>query len=235
MNRSSNGLRNSINGISNPRNSTSDVNRESNGRPYDPSFRARWEQASLQAAEARARWEQYEREWAAEHGYNDARRYRGPFGLWRGRDENHDFWGRPRSFGRRTLGERISEIFGASSSRVEQVEQKDERWERERARSHQLQGQAQARIWNRMKDAFVGRGPKNYVRSDDRIREEVCERLTYHPYVDAYDVEVTVRNGEVTLSGTIDDRRSKRLAEDVAGDVVGVRDVHNELHLNPPE
>src|SRR4051812_35839997 len=27
--------------------------------------------------------------------------------------------------------------------------------------------------------SFRGRGPKNYERSDERIREDVCERLTY--------------------------------------------------------
>jgi uncharacterized damage-inducible protein DinB len=33
----------------------------------------------------------------------------------------------------------------------------------------------------------------------------------------------------VTLSGEVEDRRAKRLAEDVAEQVMGVRDVHNHL------
>jgi len=76
---------------------------------------------------------------------------------------------------------------------------------------------------------FSGRGPKGYQRSDDRIREDVCERLTQHPEIDAVDIEIQVKNGEVTLMGTVDRRDEKRLAEDVAESVSGVKDVHNQL------
>ena len=78
---------------------------------------------------------------------------------------------------------------------------------------------------------YAGRGPKNYQRSDERIREEVCEALTRHPGLDASGMEVTVSAGEVTLRGTADDRPAKRLAEDLAEDCAGVRDVRNELRL----
>ncbi len=44
-------------------------------------------------------------------------------------------------------------------------------------------------------------------------------------------VNVDVKNGEVTLTGTVADRASKRLAEDLSDSVHGVRDVHNHLHL----
>ncbi|HVJ17205.1 MAG TPA: BON domain-containing protein, partial [Polyangiaceae bacterium] len=43
--------------------------------------------------------------------------------------------------------------------------------------------------------------------------------------------EVTVENGEVTLSGTVSDRRQKRIAEDAAGAVMGVKDVANRLRI----
>jgi BON domain-containing protein len=78
---------------------------------------------------------------------------------------------------------------------------------------------------------FVGRGPRSYQRSDDRIREDVCERLTENPWVDASDIEITVRAGEVTLSGTVRDRTDKREAEDVAERISGVREVHNNLRV----
>lgn len=78
---------------------------------------------------------------------------------------------------------------------------------------------------------FAGVGPKNYRRSDARIREEVNERLTWHDDIDATDVEVQVQDGEVTLSGVVEDRPAKRLAEDIAEDVSGVRDVHNTLKV----
>ena len=77
--------------------------------------------------------------------------------------------------------------------------------------------------------SYAGRGPRGYQRSDDRIRDEVCEALTRHPDIDASDVEIDVRGGEVTLRGMVDSRRTRRLAEDVIEDLPGVRDVHNEL------
>lgn len=82
---------------------------------------------------------------------------------------------------------------------------------------------------------FRGRGPKNWRRSDERIREEVNERLTHHDGVDATDIEVTVENGEVTLNGHVGSRWEKRIAEDVAEIVQGVRDVHNRLSIHDRE
>jgi hypothetical protein len=74
-----------------------------------------------------------------------------------------------------------------------------------------------------------GRGPKGYTRSDERIREDICDRLSDDDEVDARDITVTVKNAEVTLEGTINDRRSKHRAEDIAESVSGVKDVSNHL------
>ena len=76
-----------------------------------------------------------------------------------------------------------------------------------------------------------GRGPKNYQRSDERIREEVNERLTEDPRVDASEIEVRVENREVTLTGTVRDRDEKRRAEDIAERVSGVSHVQNSLRV----
>src|SRR5215471_1893895 len=59
---------------------------------------------------------------------------------------------------------------------------------------------------------YVGYGPKGYRRSDERILEEVSDRLMSHPDVDASDVEVHVVNGIVHLMGTVEDRHQKRIA-----------------------
>ncbi len=79
---------------------------------------------------------------------------------------------------------------------------------------------------------FTGVGPLNYQRSDDKIEEDICDRLTQHGQLDASDVDVDVNNGEVTLKGSVPDRRMKRLAEDLAYNVPGVFDVQNQLRIN---
>ena len=78
---------------------------------------------------------------------------------------------------------------------------------------------------------FRGRGPKNWKRSDERIAEDVHEILTEDHYVDATDIVVNVVDGHVTLSGTVDDRRQKRRAEDIVLSISGVVDVMNTLKL----
>ena len=75
----------------------------------------------------------------------------------------------------------------------------------------------------------TGRGPKNYTRSDDRIREDVSERLMHHGGIDATEIDVQVTGAEVTLSGLVGNRRMKWLAEEIAESVPGVKDVHNNI------
>src|SRR4051812_34845855 len=51
-----------------------------------------------------------------------------------------------------------------------------------------------------------GRGPKDFRRSDTRIHDEVCERLTDDHFVDASEITIEVKESEVTLSGTVASR-----------------------------
>ena len=76
-----------------------------------------------------------------------------------------------------------------------------------------------------------GRGPKNYTRSDERIRDDANDRLTEDWRIDASEVTVRVENGEVTLDGTVPDRASKRRAEDLVEDISGVKHVQNNLRV----
>lgn len=78
----------------------------------------------------------------------------------------------------------------------------------------------------------TGRGPRGYQRSDERIHEDVNDRLTAHPDIDATEIMVTVRAGEVTLTGMVDERHAKRMAEDLVESVSGVKEVHNQIHVN---
>jgi hypothetical protein len=100
-----------------------------------------------------------------------------------------------------------------------------------------------APLWSRMKETVARvtgrpaakRGPKNWRLSDERIREEVCEALAHHGELDASDIEVSVETAEVTLRGTVPDRRSKRLAEHIVEACGGVEDVHNRLEVRRPD
>jgi len=76
----------------------------------------------------------------------------------------------------------------------------------------------------------MGRGPKGYQRSDDRIREDLCDRLMMS-WMDAENVDILVRDGEVTLQGTVKSRDEKRAIEALAESVLGVKDVHNTLRV----
>jgi osmotically-inducible protein OsmY len=78
-----------------------------------------------------------------------------------------------------------------------------------------------------------GRGPRGYRRSDARMAEDINDRLTDDPHVDASDIEVSVKDGEATLSGTIYRREDKRRAEDIAEHVSGISHVQNNLRVKP--
>lgn len=78
---------------------------------------------------------------------------------------------------------------------------------------------------------FQGKGPKGYKRSDERIREDISDRLSDDAHLDASEIEVDVKDGEVTLSGAVNDRQSKRRAEDCAERISGVSHVQNNLRV----
>lgn len=77
---------------------------------------------------------------------------------------------------------------------------------------------------------YAGVGPKNYQRSDERIREDVNDSLTSAD-LDASEIDVEASQGIVTLKGSVESRTDKRHAEDIADRVPGVKDVHNELAI----
>jgi osmotically-inducible protein OsmY len=95
----------------------------------------------------------------------------------------------------------------------------DDEAERRRDRDKQMSGQHR------------GKGPKNYSRTDERIKEDINDRLSDDPFIDASDIDVTVNSGEVTLTGTVDERSAKRRAEDLAEAVSGVKNVENRIRV----
>jgi osmotically-inducible protein OsmY len=110
--------------------------------------------------------------------------------------------------------------------------------ERERDRRLTRQQAAEERAWAEPSawlgaGGYRGVGPKDYVRSDERIRELVCDDLSDDEWLDASRIEVTVKDGEVTLSGSVASRDAKRLAEDLAEHAGGVKHVQNNLRIEP--
>lgn len=76
-----------------------------------------------------------------------------------------------------------------------------------------------------------GKGPKGFKRSDERIKEDISEILTHHPEIDASDIEIEVKDGDVTLSGVVPQRAMKHLTEDIVERCMGVHDIQNQLRV----
>ena len=79
------------------------------------------------------------------------------------------------------------------------------------------------------RESHFGKGPKGYVRSDERLKEDISERLLRDHEIDASDISVEAKNGNVTLSGSVNDRRLKHYVEDVIEQCTGVKEIDNRL------
>lgn len=78
---------------------------------------------------------------------------------------------------------------------------------------------------------YFGVGPANYQRSDQRIQEDVSDRLMLADDIDASTIQVQVKEGEVTLEGTVESRDLKFEVERLVERVGGVKDVANRLRV----
>lgn len=151
---------------------------------------------------------------------------------WFGRDHDLPSGYRPEE---RPLGGRGREYGRDWSARSYEGQNDRERgwWDRAKDEVLSWTGDEDAERRRRIDEtrSYSGRGPKGYARSDERIREDVSDRLTDDWLVDASNIEVTVIGGEVTLAGTVDSRDAKHRAEDCAESVSGVRNVQNNLRV----
>lgn len=185
-------------------------------------------------------------DWRRAGGHEDverARGYRGGYGTERGyaagedvsrssgyspdRFRSREGWGRDWPRGERDWGQG-RERFTSRQSRDDWSRDRHD-WPESRREEFTPVGYSYTLFAWTEPGPFTGRGPRGYQRSDERIREDICDRLTRHGRLDATDITVTVRSGEVTLEGIVDTREAKRMAEDVAETVDGVRDVNNHL------
>lgn len=96
-----------------------------------------------------------------------------------------------------------------------------------------LQGASGDALGYRYGTGFSGRGPKGYTRSDERIREDISERLSDDPAIDASDITLEVKDGKVTLTGQVEARWIKHSVEDMVDRCAGVREIDNRLGVAP--
>ena len=139
-----------------------------------------------------------------ERGYGDAGRQR--FGEGRGyedRGQQFERAGHDAGDFFRRAGERVASWFGGDGGGEERRGERD----------------------------FRGMGPKGYKRADERISDEAHERLTEDPWVDATNISISVSGGEITLSGTVENREAKHRAERCVEDLAGVNHVQNNLRI----
>jgi osmotically-inducible protein OsmY len=148
------------------------------------------------------------------HDAGDSGRYRGSYGGYGG-------------FGSSAPGPNAYRGYGESSSRearrfgsTHEGQRYDRYGQEGNYASERVEWQQQQR----------GRAPKGYTRSDERIREDVSDRLV-EANIDASEMEVEVKGGEVELKGTAPSRDVKHRAETIAASVLGVKDVSNRLRI----
>lgn len=77
------------------------------------------------------------------------------------------------------------------------------------------------------------RKDKYVSRSDSEIRDAVQDAFLYDPWVNRSKIVVYVDNGQVTLSGVVDNLKAKRAAARDARNTVGVRKVKNHIRVRP--
>jgi hypothetical protein len=98
-----------------------------------------------------------------------------------------------------------------------------------------LPGRDHAEPLHRGAGGHRGKGPRGFKRSDERVRDDLCERLADDDAIDASDIDVEVKDGMATLSGSVPARWMKHLAEDLAERCSGVRDVDNRIRVRRDE
>jgi hypothetical protein len=159
------------------------------------------------------------------------------------RDYGRPDFGGPRDYGQRDYGQ---DRWTPGDPYGYQRGQHEQRFQNDRGRQDQdWQFQGQRPGWQESRfgqggqfegrsggqTASRGRPPKGYTRSDERIREDLCDRISEHGDIDASEVEVKVQNGEVILTGTVEERRFKHMLERIAESIAGVTDVRNEIRM----
>ncbi len=77
--------------------------------------------------------------------------------------------------------------------------------------------------------------PEGEQRADADIAESVRQALTRDPYVERFEIAVTVTSGVAYLEGAVDSYFEKARADDAAAGVAGVVEVENNVEVRRPD
>jgi len=80
-----------------------------------------------------------------------------------------------------------------------------------------------------VRHGHAGVAPRRFKRSDEMILDHVAEALTWSPDVDARDITIAVRDGDVILSGTVPERDMIFIVDEIMESVHGIRNFDNHL------
>jgi osmotically-inducible protein OsmY len=67
--------------------------------------------------------------------------------------------------------------------------------------------------------------------SDERLREDICDRLMQMGPVDCTEIDVSVNNGVVQLEGTLPNEDFKQRVLDVVSTVAGTDQIESRLQI----
>jgi osmotically-inducible protein OsmY len=80
---------------------------------------------------------------------------------------------------------------------------------------------------------YAGKGPRGWTLRDERLIEEVSDRLMEDRLLDARHIEVSASAGVVTLAGDVPGASDVAHAEMLVRGTAGVLDVVNRLRVEP--
>jgi hypothetical protein len=69
-------------------------------------------------------------------------------------------------------------------------------------------------------------------RPDKEIKSEIERLLAWQKTIDATAIQVDVKDGVVSLSGNVGSPNEKQVAENITGNVLGIREINNLLNVN---
>ena len=187
----------------------------------------------------------------ASHGGNYARQPAGDYGR-QGSRGSSQFQAQPRDFGEgygRSSGYGDEPRYGHARGTAGAEFDRADRTYRQRVDFSGGAGASYGTEWDRntqhaglgagaspgTEGPYRGRGPRNYRRSQERILEDINERLTYDSQIDASGIEVRCADGKVVLEGEVDGRWMKHRAEDIAEACAGSLEIDNRLRVRRGE